>query len=223
MIELIHLQKKYENAMPLKDVNAVINDGDVISVIGPSGTGKSTLLRCINMLERPTGGQIIFNGEDITAPKYDLTMAEERYIIPSLSNLNEGETQDLSSAAVSKGQAAALEFVSLSTMLLLGYQDEITLERAMQDIDYVFEDDFDLSVYMGVNRGAFRNGVAITSRSLIDDVASEENKNKAKEWISSAGVSLNDAAKDVRQFIENEVEMNEGRGDTLNSATADVA
>ena len=78
MIELRHLEKKYENATPLKDVNAVIRDGDVISVIGPSGTGKSTLLRCINMLERPTGGQILLDGEDITAPKYDLTKARRR-------------------------------------------------------------------------------------------------------------------------------------------------
>lgn len=78
MIELVHLEKKYENASPLTDVNTVINDGDVISVIGPSGTGKSTLLRCINMLERPTGGQIIFNGEDITAKKYDLTKARRK-------------------------------------------------------------------------------------------------------------------------------------------------
>ena len=45
MIELIHLQKKYESATPLKDVNTVINNGDVISVIGPSGTGKSTHTR----------------------------------------------------------------------------------------------------------------------------------------------------------------------------------
>ena len=75
MIELIHLEKKYENATPLKDVNATINEGDVISVIGPSGTGKSTLLRCINMLERPTGGKILFKGTDITDPKYDVTEA----------------------------------------------------------------------------------------------------------------------------------------------------
>ena len=78
MIELRHLEKKYENATPLKDVNAVIRDGDVISVIGPSGTGKSTLLRCINMLERPTGGQILLDGEEITAPKYDLTKARRK-------------------------------------------------------------------------------------------------------------------------------------------------
>ena len=78
MIELVHLEKKYENATPLKDVNAVINDGDVISVIGPSGTGKSTLIRCINMLERPTSGQILLDGVDITAPKYDLTQARRK-------------------------------------------------------------------------------------------------------------------------------------------------
>ena len=78
MIELRHLEKKYERTTPLKDVNAVINDGDVISVIGPSGTGKSTLLRCINMLERPTGGQILLDGVDITAPKYDLTQARRK-------------------------------------------------------------------------------------------------------------------------------------------------
>ena len=78
MIELIHLEKKYEQAFPLKDVNALIKRGDVISVIGPSGTGKSTLLRCINLLEKPTGGQILLDGEDITAPKYDPAKARRR-------------------------------------------------------------------------------------------------------------------------------------------------
>ena len=78
MIELIHLEKKYENATPLKDVNAVIQNGDVISVIGPSGTGKSTLIRCINMLERPTGGKILLDGVDITAKDYDVTQARRR-------------------------------------------------------------------------------------------------------------------------------------------------
>lgn len=78
MIELVHLRKEYELGTPLEDVNAVINDGDIISVIGPSGTGKSTLLRCINMIERPTSGQVIFNGEDITAPGFDVTKVRQK-------------------------------------------------------------------------------------------------------------------------------------------------
>ena len=78
MIEIIHLEKKYENAVPLKDVSTVINDGDIISVIGPSGTGKSTLLRCINLLDHPTAGKILLDGEDITAPGFDVTRARRK-------------------------------------------------------------------------------------------------------------------------------------------------
>jgi polar amino acid transport system ATP-binding protein len=72
MIELKHLRKEYDGVTPLKDVNTVIQNGDVISVIGPSGTGKSTLLRCINMLERPSSGQIIIDGVDVMDPDCDL-------------------------------------------------------------------------------------------------------------------------------------------------------
>ena len=68
MIELRHLRKEFDdNTIPLKDINVTINNGDVIAVIGPSGTGKSTLLRCINMLAEPTSGQILVDGQDITA------------------------------------------------------------------------------------------------------------------------------------------------------------
>ena len=72
MIELKHVKKAYPNATPLEDVNAVINTGDVISVIGPSGTGKSTLLRMINLMEYPTSGEIYVDGECITDPKCDI-------------------------------------------------------------------------------------------------------------------------------------------------------
>ena len=68
MIEIRHLRKEFDaNTIPLKGISVNINDGDVISIIGPSGTGKSTLLRCINMLTEPTSGQIIVDGQDITA------------------------------------------------------------------------------------------------------------------------------------------------------------
>ena len=67
MIEIRHLRKVFDDdTIPLKDIDVTINDGDVISIIGPSGTGKSTLLRCINMLTEPTSGSIIVDGQDIT-------------------------------------------------------------------------------------------------------------------------------------------------------------
>lgn len=65
MIEIKHLKKAYPNATPLKDINTVINDGDVISIIGPSGTGKSTLLRCLNFLDPATSGEIIIDGKNV--------------------------------------------------------------------------------------------------------------------------------------------------------------
>lgn len=67
MISIQHLKKAYPNVVPLKDVSLEIQKGEVISIIGPSGTGKSTLLRCLNLLETPTAGDIIVNGEIITA------------------------------------------------------------------------------------------------------------------------------------------------------------
>ena len=66
MIKISHLRKEYPEATPLKDVSVEIRKGDVIAVIGPSGTGKSTLLRCINLLEKPTKGEIFIDGQQIT-------------------------------------------------------------------------------------------------------------------------------------------------------------
>ena len=66
------MKKEYSNATPLKDVSAVINDGDVISIIGPSGTGKSTLMRCISQLEKPTAGKVFIDDVEITDPKNNI-------------------------------------------------------------------------------------------------------------------------------------------------------
>lgn len=74
LIKVEHLQKKYDNgSFPLTDINCEINRGDVISVIGPSGTGKSTFIKCLNMLDKPTAGTIIYDGEEVTAPGYNAT------------------------------------------------------------------------------------------------------------------------------------------------------
>ncbi len=79
MFKVENITKRYnENTVPLQGLSTEINKGDVISLIGPSGTGKSTFLRCLNMLDPPTEGKIYFNGEDITDPKYDLTKLRKR-------------------------------------------------------------------------------------------------------------------------------------------------
>ena len=78
MIKITHLQKKYPNVTPLKDVNVEIHKGDVISIIGPSGTGKSTLIRCINMLETPTSGEIWVDGVCITDKKCNINKVRQK-------------------------------------------------------------------------------------------------------------------------------------------------
>lgn len=64
LIRIEHLKKVYPIVTPLEDVNAVIRRGEIITIIGPSGTGKSTLLRCINRLEKPTLGKVSIFGKD---------------------------------------------------------------------------------------------------------------------------------------------------------------
>ncbi len=64
-IVLEHLEKSFGDHKVLLDVNLTVNKGEVISVIGSSGSGKSTMLRCINLLEEPTGGTIRYKGDDI--------------------------------------------------------------------------------------------------------------------------------------------------------------
>ena len=65
MISVKNLTKRFGDHWVLKDINAEIHKGEVISIIGPSGTGKSTFLRCLNLLEHPTGGSIVIDGVNI--------------------------------------------------------------------------------------------------------------------------------------------------------------
>lgn len=72
MITVRNLSKQYGDVVVLKDISAEIKKGEVISIIGPSGTGKSTFLRCLNLLDRPSGGQIVVDGQDILDKKTDV-------------------------------------------------------------------------------------------------------------------------------------------------------
>ncbi|MBO5773194.1 MAG: amino acid ABC transporter ATP-binding protein, partial [Clostridia bacterium] len=71
MIEIKNLTKKFGNLLVLDDITESINEGEIIAIIGPSGGGKSTFLRCLNVLEDPTVGKVIFDGRDLTDLKID--------------------------------------------------------------------------------------------------------------------------------------------------------
>ncbi len=77
MISVNHLYKSFGKHEVLKDITEHIHPGEKIVIIGPSGSGKSTFLRCLNLLERPTSGQIIFDGTDITDPKVDINKVRQ--------------------------------------------------------------------------------------------------------------------------------------------------
>ena len=66
IIELQHLQKQFGTHDVLRDINLSVEKGEVLSIIGASGSGKSSMLRCINLLETPTGGRVLYRGQDVT-------------------------------------------------------------------------------------------------------------------------------------------------------------
>ena len=74
MIDVINLQKNFGDKEVLKGINITVNKGDIICVLGPSGCGKSTFLRCLNCMEDPSGGQIIFGGVDIADMRVDINV-----------------------------------------------------------------------------------------------------------------------------------------------------
>ena len=78
MIEVKNLKISFGKLNVLKDVSINIQKGEKIVIIGPSGSGKSTFLRCLNRLETPDGGQILFEGNDLTDPKTNLDLCRQK-------------------------------------------------------------------------------------------------------------------------------------------------
>ena len=76
MIEVKHLKKQFGGLTVLRDVNLTVNKGDVVVLVGPSGCGKSTFLRCLNRLEEPTIGEVLFMGQPVNDKDIDKVRAK---------------------------------------------------------------------------------------------------------------------------------------------------
>ena len=120
VITVSHLRKEYPNVTPLKDVNAQVFAGDVIPIIGPSGTGKSTLLRCLNRLETPTDGQIRVLGQDLTGAKGEQLCAIRRRMGMVFQSFN------------LFAHLTVIENIMLGPVELLGMSRQRAYERGME-------------------------------------------------------------------------------------------
>jgi len=78
ILELVGLRKAYGSLEVLRGVDLRVLPGELVCVVGPSGSGKSSMLRCCNRLEDSTGGQVVVDGVDITAPGVDINAVRER-------------------------------------------------------------------------------------------------------------------------------------------------
>ena len=78
IITVANLKKQFGSNRVLRDIDVEIHEGEVVVVVGSSGSGKSTFLRCLNLLETPTGGSIVIDGVETTAPKVDLNALRQK-------------------------------------------------------------------------------------------------------------------------------------------------
>ncbi len=115
MIEVKNLHKNFDNLQVLKGISTTIHAGDVVCVIGPSGSGKSTFLRCLNLLEKPTSGQVIFEGNDLTEKKVNLNLHRQKmgmvfqqfHLFPHMTVLDNLITSPVMLKKISKEAATA--------------------------------------------------------------------------------------------------------------------
>ena len=124
IIHIASLKKSYGTFDVLRDINIDVHKGEVISIIGPSGTGKSTFLRCLNLLETPTSGSILIDGQDILSPQADVPMLRRRMgMVFQSFNLFNG--------------MSVLDNICLAPMQLLGKSREEAEKQAMELLQMV--------------------------------------------------------------------------------------
>ena len=136
MITVKGLKKSFGQLEVLKGIDQHITPGEKVVIIGPSGSGKSTFLRCLNLLERPTGGQILFEGTDITDPKCDINLIRRRMgmvfqqfnLFPHLTVMQNLTLAPLQTGQMTKAEAKAGVYPK---QLSGGQQQRIAIVRAL--------------------------------------------------------------------------------------------
>lgn len=125
ILEIKHLKKSYGQNEVLKDISLTVHSGEVISIIGSSGSGKSTFLRSINLLEEPSGGEILYRGENVLEEKYNLTHYREKLgmVFQSFNlfeNLNVLENTIVGQTTVLKRERAEAEKIAKDNLEKVG-------------------------------------------------------------------------------------------------------
>lgn len=129
ILEIKNLKKSYGENQVLKDISLTVHQGEVISIIGSSGSGKSTFLRSINLLETPTGGQIFYRGKNVLAENYDLTHYREKLgmVFQSFNlfeNLNVLENTIVAQTTVLKKERSEAEKIAKENLNKVGMGEQ---------------------------------------------------------------------------------------------------
>lgn len=129
LIETVDLKKNFGKLEVLKGINETIYQGEVVSIIGPSGGGKSTFLRCLNLLEEPTSGKVIFEGEQLDAKSTNLDKHRQKIgmvfqqfnVFPHLTVLNNITITPMLEKGISKEDA---EKEAMELLKQVGLEDK---------------------------------------------------------------------------------------------------
>lgn len=132
LIQVVDLHKKFGDLEVLKGVSEEIHKGEVVSIIGPSGGGKSTFLRCLNLLEKPDSGSVIFEGVDITKKNIDIDKHRQKMgmifqhfnVFPHLTVLENITLAPTLELGISKKEAEEKACSLLDMVGLLDKKDE---------------------------------------------------------------------------------------------------
>lgn len=137
ILEIKHLKKSFGANHVLKDISLTVQKGEVISIIGSSGSGKSTFLRSINLLEEPTGGEILFHGQNVLEKGYDLTTYREKLgmVFQSFNlfeNLNVLENAIVAQTTVLKRSRSEAEAIAKENLNKVGMTEQYWTAKPKQ-------------------------------------------------------------------------------------------